>query len=142
MNPRPADYESAALPLSYPGAGDSPYHRPLRLTSPERPAVVLLLPLALLAYAVGALAGARWWISGLAAPLVGALLWYRHPRARFAAYVFFSVVALRGLLGRHALVVLFAAGAIVLMQTAGARRAWPRLRRGATRAESDRMPGP
>lgn len=102
--------------------------------SEPRPAVAVLLPLALLAYAVVALGVARWWVSGLAAPVVGALLWRRHPRARFAAYVFFSVVALRGLVGRHWAAVLFAAGAVVLMQTPAARRAWPRLRPGRTRA--------
>ena len=103
--------------------------------SEPRPAVVGLLSAALLAYAVVALAAARWWISGLAAPVVAVVLWRRHPRARFAAYVFFTVVALRGLAGRHWAAVLFAAAAVGLMQTAAARRAWPRLGPGRTRAE-------
>jgi len=96
--------------------------------SERRPVIALLLPAALLGYAGLALGVARWWISGLAAPLIAILLWRRHPRARFAAYVFLSVVALRGALGRHWGAVLFAAASVALMQTAAARRAWPPLR--------------
>lgn len=95
----------------------------------------MLLPAALIAYALLALGVARWWISGLAAPLIAALLWRRHPRARFAAYVFFSVVAVRGLAGRHWAAMLFAVAAVAVMQTPAALRAWPRLRPGRTRAE-------
>jgi len=103
--------------------------------SEPRPAVAVLLPVALLAYSLLALGVARWWVSGLAAPVVAALLWRRHPRARFAAYVFFSIVALRGLAAGAWAAVLFAAAAVALMQTAAARRAWPRLGPGRTRAE-------
>jgi hypothetical protein len=66
------------------------------LTSSGRPLVAWLVPSALLAYAAFALGVARWWISGLAAPVVAVLLWRRHPRSRFSAYVFLSVVAIRG----------------------------------------------
>src|SRR5260370_41859928 len=38
---------------------------------------------------------------GLAAPWVGILLWRRHLRARFAAYVFLTLEAGRGLHLRH-----------------------------------------
>lgn len=103
--------------------------------SEPRPAVAILLPVALLAYALLALGVARWWVSGLAAPVVAALLWRRHPRARFAAYIFFSVVLLRGLAAGAWAAVLFAAAAGALMQTAGARRAWARLGPGRTRAK-------
>ncbi len=102
--------------------------------SESRPAAAVLLPVTLLGYAVCALGLARWWISGLAAPVIALLLWRLHPRARFAAYVFFAVVALRGVVGRHWAAVLFALAAVALMQTAGARRAWPRLRPGHPRA--------
>ena len=97
-------------------------------TVPDRPVVAILLPAVLLVYAGWALGVARWWISGLAAPVIAALLWRFHPRARFAAYVLFSVVALRGALARHGTALAFAAAAIALMQTPAARRVWPRLR--------------
>ncbi len=129
------DYESVALPLSYPGVGKSPYHRPLRSTPPARPGIAVILPAALVVYAALALGVARWWISGLAAPAIGLLLWRLHPRARFAAYIFFSVVALRGLATRRWGALAFALAAVALMQTPSARRAWPRLRRGRTRGD-------
>jgi hypothetical protein len=50
--------------------------------------------LVLLAYAAFALAGRRW-PSGAAAPLIAWMLWRRHARARFAAYVLLSVVVAR-----------------------------------------------
>jgi hypothetical protein len=100
-----------------------------------RPAVALLLPAALLVYAVLALGLARWWVSGLAAPVIAFLLWRRHPRARFAAYVFLSVVALRGARARHWVAFTFAALAVALMQTPASRRAWPPLRPGRTRGD-------
>src|SRR5947208_14550339 len=103
--------------------------------SEPRPAVAVVLPLALVAYACVALGVAHWWVSGLVAPVVAFLLWRRHPRARFAAYVFLSVVALRGVLTRHWLAFTFAALAVALMQTAAARRTWPPLRAGRTRGD-------
>lgn len=103
--------------------------------SEPRPTVAVLLPAALLAYAGLALGVARWWISGLAAPVIALWLWRRHPRARFAAYVFFSVVALRGVVGHRWAALAFAAVAVALMQTPAARRAWPRLRPGPTRGD-------
>ena len=90
--------------------------------------VRLILPASLLVYAVVAVLVARWWISGVVAPLVAALLWIRHPRARLAAYIFFTVVAARGLIRGAWPLTLFAIAAILLLQTPGARRAWPRLR--------------
>jgi len=42
--------------------------------SESRPVVTILLPLALVGYALVAVAAARWWISGLAAPVVAILL--------------------------------------------------------------------
>jgi hypothetical protein len=89
----------------------------------------------LLAYAALALVAQRW-VSGLAAPIVAALLWRRHRRARFSAYVFFSALALRGLVMGSWALVAFAGASVLVLQTPAARRAWPRLiagRRSSTR---------
>jgi len=94
---------------------------------PHRPLVVAIMTVALLAYAVAALSIGSRWISGLLAPVVAWLLWRRHPRARFAAYIFLSGVGLRSAVVGHWATLLFAAVAIVALQTAAARRAWPRL---------------
>lgn len=65
---------------------------------------------------------------GLAAPYVATLLWRRHPRARFAAYVFLSHEAARGLhFGRWDAVAAAAIG-IGLLQVPAARRWAPSLR--------------
>jgi len=83
----------------------------------------------LLAYTAVALAKG-WWPSACAAPIVAWLLWRRHRRARFTAYIFFSVMTARAvLIGSWALGV-FALAAIALMQLPAARRAWPRLTAG------------
>ena len=103
--------------------------------SESRPPVAVLLSAALLVYAGLALGAARWWVSGLAALVIALLLWRRHPRARFAAYVFFSAVTVRGVLTRHWAALAFASLAVALMQTPAARRAWPRLRPGRTRGD-------
>jgi hypothetical protein len=87
----------------------------------------------LVVYAVLALAAHRF-LSGLAAPVVAALLAMRHPRARFSAYIFFSALALRGLIAGAWPLALFAGAGIVVLQTPAARRAWPRLVAGTTRS--------
>ena len=89
----------------------------------------IVLPAALLVYAVVALA-LGWWPSALLAPLVAWLLWRRHPRARFAAYIYFSVMTARALLTASWPLAVFALGAIAALQLPAARRAWPRLTRG------------
>jgi hypothetical protein len=110
-----------------------------------RPSLVVVALLAsLLVYGVVAVTR-RWWASAAAAPLVAALLWRRHPRARFAAYVFFSVVAMRGALTGLWALPIYALAAVALLQTAPARAAWPRLTvgrrgRGEAPARDDRMP--
>jgi hypothetical protein len=77
-----------------------------------------------------ALGARHWCISGLGAIVTAVLLWRRHPRARFTAYVLLSLIALRGaVIGAWVLAVLGVAGLLVL-QTPAAHRAWPRLRRG------------
>ncbi len=97
-----------------------------RVISPDvvspRP-VVLILPVGLLAYSGAALAR-HWWLAGLAAPVVAALLWYRHPRARFSAYVLLSVIVVRGLLTHAWLVTAFGVGMLLAMQLPSARTAW------------------
>ena len=104
--------------------------------------IVALLPLACVAYAMAALAWA-WrhsWISAVAGLLIALLLWWRHPRARFAAYVFFSAMAIRGLLTAAWPTLAFAIAAVLLLQTPPALAVWPRLRPGHVR--SDRMRPP
>lgn len=87
-----------------------------------------LLPAALVAYALAALAAGPRWISALAALLVALLLGRRHPRARFAAYIFLSAVGARGVLTGQWAPVLFAAALVLALQTAAAQALWPRLR--------------
>jgi len=102
--------------------------------------VVALLPLACAAYAVAALAWRHSWISAVAGALIALFLWWRHPRARFAAYIFFSAMAIRGVVTAAWPAVAFAAIAVLVMQTAPARAAWPRLRPGHVRSDSMRPP--
>ncbi|MGH7391538.1 MAG: hypothetical protein ACREM3_19070 [Candidatus Rokuibacteriota bacterium] len=97
-------------------------------------AVVALLTVGLLGYAVFALAGAGWWLSGLVAPLVALLLAVRHARARFSAYVFLTVVALRSAATGQWAALVFASVAIAALQTPAALRVWPRLRAAARMA--------
>ena len=90
----------------------------------------------LVVYAGLALLAHRW-LSGLVAPLVAVLLARRHPRARFAAYVFFSALGLRSLIAGAWPLAVFAAAGIVVLRTPPAGRAWPRLVPGRTRARAD-----
>ena len=101
---------------------------------------VALLPPACVVYAAAALAWRHSWISAVAGALIALLLWWRHPRARFAAYVFFSAMAVRGALTAAWAPLAFAVLAVLVMQTPPARAAWPRLRPG--RVRGDRMPEP
>jgi hypothetical protein len=90
---------------------------------------------------------------GLGAPYVAWLVWHRHPRARFAAYVFLTHEAVRGLHFQRRDAVALAALWVLLLQLPRARRWLPSLRpaemrarwrRGGTpRAEpgSGRVPG-
>jgi hypothetical protein len=106
------------------------YGSRVRAHWPAHPAergVLALLVLILVGTAVVALAGERWWLSSAAALSVASLLVLRHARARFAAYVFLSVLAARaGLHGRWGLTAL-GVGGVLLLQTSAARRLWPRL---------------
>ena len=102
--------------------------------------VVALLPLACVAYAAAALAWRHAWVSAIAAVVIAVFLWARVPRARFAAYIYFSAMAIRGVLTAAWPAVAFAAAVVLLMQTPAARAAWPRLAPG--RVRGDRMPPP
>jgi len=104
--------------------------------------VAVILAGSLLAYSAVAVTR-HWWPSAVMAPLLAVLLWRRHRRARFSAYVFFSVLAARGTLTGFWALPAYAAVAIGLLQTPAALVAWPRLQLGRTRADppppDDRM---
>lgn len=117
--------------LSYASGMASPF--PAGTSSVIERLVVVAVVGGLVIYAGLALAAHRW-ISGLAAPVVAALLAIRHPRARFSAYVFFAALAVRGLAAVAWPLVLFAGTGILVLQTPPARRAWPRLVAGTTRS--------
>jgi len=95
--------------------------------------VVVLLPVACVAYAATALAWRHSWVSAAAGALLAWFLWRRLPRARFAAYVFFSAMAIRGALTAAWPTLAFAVVAVLALQTPAALAAWPRLRPGAVR---------
>jgi hypothetical protein len=101
--------------------------------------VVVALVVSLLVYAVIAITR-RWWPSTVTAPVVAALLWRRHRRARFTAYVFFSVLAARGVLTGVWALPAYAVTAIALLQTPAAQAAWPRLTPGRRPTESTARP--
>ena len=106
---------------------------------PRPSLAVVVLVTSLLVYP-GVAITRHWWPSAVAAPLVAALLWRRHRRARFSAYVFFSVLAARGAITHVWALPLYALAAVGLMQTSAARVAWPRLTPGRT--PDDRMRRP
>jgi hypothetical protein len=140
LNPRPTDYESVALPLSYPGGPRRAGRCVIVPSGRMAPrVVVVVLPLACLAYAAIALGAHGAWISAAAATLVAWWLWRRHRRARFAAYVFFSAVAVRSALTARWPTLAFALAAVLVMQAPPALVAWPRLRPGWRRRGGDRM---
>jgi hypothetical protein len=102
-------------------------------------AVVALALAAAPGLQVAALLGGRWlaadagrpwsWVAyGLLAPYVAALLWRRHPRARFAAYLFLTHEVARGLHAGRPDAVLVALAAIALLQLPSARRHLPPVR--------------
>lgn len=101
--------------------------------------VLVALPLACLGYAAVAVIHGRAWLSAAAAVVLAGLLWRRHPRARFAAYIFFSALALRALTSSGWPTLLFAGGAVLLLQAAPAKAVWPRLTPGWSRKPDDRM---
>lgn len=75
---------------------------------------------------------------GLGAPYVGFLLWRRHPRARFAAYVFLTHEVVRGLHFRHWDAVGAGLAWIALLQLPAARDYAPSLRPAEIRARLSR----
>ena len=101
---------------------------------PRPSLVVVVLVTSLLVYA-GVAVARHWWPSAVVAPLLAVLLWRRRRRARFTAYVFFSVLAARGALTGVWALPVYALAAVGLMQTPGALAAWPRLRPGRVRGD-------
>lgn len=77
----------------------------------------------------------HWWPSAAMAPLLAVLLWRRYRRARFAAYVFFSVMAVRGVLTGVWGLPAYALAAVGLLQTPAAFAVWPRLQPGRVRGD-------
>ena len=104
--------------------------------------VVMLLPLACLVYGAVALGTRGAWLAAAAGALTAWLLGRRHARARFAAYIFFSAVAVRSALTGRWPTLAFAIAAVLVMQTPPALAAWPRLRPGRRPGRDDRMRGP
>jgi hypothetical protein len=87
------------------------------------------VPLVLVGYSVVA-ARLGWWPSTIGALIVAWLLWRQHTRARFAAYVFLSILTVRAVLTGVWPLAVFALALIGVLQLPAARRAWPRLTRG------------
>jgi hypothetical protein len=77
---------------------------------------------------------------GVAAPYVAWLIWHRHPRARFAAYVFLTHEAVRGWHLRRWEAVAAAGLWVLLLQLPAARRWLPSLRPAEMRARWRRRP--
>ncbi|MBI3090931.1 MAG: hypothetical protein HYY96_09715 [Candidatus Tectomicrobia bacterium] len=78
--------------------------------------------------------GRGWIIYGLAAPLVGWLVWRRHPRARFALYVFMTLEAWRAFdratfALERPLALAMAAAILLLFQMPALLRAYPAIER-------------
>ena len=96
--------------------------------------IAVAVPLALAFYAIVAVVVMHRGISAAAAALAAVLLWRRHRRARFSAYIFLSAVAARGLFTHAWPVAGFAAAAIAVLQLPAARRAWPSVNRARGRA--------
>ena len=110
--------------------------------SPRRPGIIVALAVwlalapVLLLMSVGGLRVANaapdrvwtWVAYGLVAPYVAGLVWRRHPRARFAAYLFLTHEAVRGAHLHRWDAVALAALWILLLQLPAARRWLPSLR--------------
>jgi hypothetical protein len=126
-----------------------------RAPGPRRPGIILALtawlalgPVLLLLSAGGlrvanALPDRPWsYVAyGLAAPYVAWLVWRRHPRARFAAYVFLTHEAVRGVHLRRWDAVALAALWVLLLQLPAARGWLPSLRPAEMRARWRRRIG-
>ena len=102
--------------------------------------ITVAVPLALVVYAVVVAFVLQRWISAIAAVFVAALLWQRHRRARFAAYIFLSAVTARAVMTHVWTIAVFAIVMIAVLQLPSARRAWPSLLSG--RINGDRMAPP
>jgi hypothetical protein len=72
-------------------------------------------------------------IYGCGAAYIGYLCWRQSPRARFAAYIFLTVDAIRAVRGSHWWTVLIDLVVIVVMQMPAFRAAYPPIRPGDLR---------
>src|SRR5262245_21553240 len=107
-------------------------------------AAPLLQALSLTGVRVAGFAADRPWnyiAYGVAAPYVAWLVWGRHPRARFAAYVFFTHEVVRGVHFQRWDAVALAGVWILLLQLPAARRWEPSLRAAEMRARWGQRPG-
>ena len=123
--------------------------------SPRRPGIIVALAVwlalapVLQLMSVGGLRVANaapdrvwsWVAYGLVAPYVAWLVWRRHPRARFAAYVSLAHEAVRGVHLHRWDAVALAALWILLLQLPAARRWLPSLRPAEIRARWQRREG-
>jgi hypothetical protein len=66
-------------------------------------------------------------IYGVFAPAVGVLLSMRHPRARFAAYIFLTMELVRAIAGESLVRAAVAVGVLLLLQLPRMRALWPRI---------------
>jgi hypothetical protein len=126
--------------------GRRPERRPLvaRALAVWLGAAPLLQALSLAGLRVASFAPDRPWnyvAYGLVAPYVAWLVWRRHPRARFAAYVFFTHEAVRGAHFDRWDAVALAGLWILLLQLPAARRWLPSLRPAEMRARWRGRPG-
>jgi len=108
-------------------------------------AVAMALPLTLVVYAVVAAVHFERWVSAAVAIVVAVLLWRRHRRARFSAYIFLSAMALRSLMLHMWPLAAFAVAVIAALQLLAARRTWPSVNRARSPVRvvnDDRMATP
>lgn len=103
-----------------------------------RSVLVGAIVISVVAYAAIAASQHRW-VATLAASVMAVLLGTSHRRARFAAYIFFTALAVRGAVTGMWALPLYGGIVLATMQTAPARRAWPRLARGRLLGGDGRM---
>jgi hypothetical protein len=94
--------------------------RSARLARP--PLVIVAVVAGLLATSAVHAGLGLWRPSTFVATVIAGLLWAGHRRARFAGYIFFTVLAARGAIGWRWETITLSAVALALMQTAAARR--------------------
>jgi hypothetical protein len=125
------------------GRGIAPRPLVVRALAAWLAAAPVLQALSLAGIRVASFAPDRPWnyvAYGVAAPYVASLVWRRHPRARFAAYVYFTHEAVRGAHLHRWDAVALAALWVLLLQLPAARGWLPSLRPAEMRARWRRRP--